>query len=116
IGEMKKLVEEGKVKYIGLSEASASIIRRAHAVHPITAVQWSGPCGLGMELGIGVVPYSPLGRGFLTSGAKILESLADDDFRKFTLEEMKQIEVIVSSGGVYGDRYGDREFVDFTWM
>ncbi|ERN19631.1 hypothetical protein AMTR_s00062p00144950 [Amborella trichopoda] len=76
IGEMKKLVEEGKIKYIGLSEASASTIRRAHAVHPITAVQieWSlwtrdvedeivPTC---RELGIGIVAYSPLGGGFFS--------------------------------------------------
>ncbi|KAG0620461.1 hypothetical protein M758_4G217700 [Ceratodon purpureus] len=90
VGEMKKLVEEGKVKYIGLSEASASDIRRAHAVHPITAVQieWSlwvrelesDIIPVCRELGIGVVPYSPLGRGFI-AGTKI-EELANDDFRK----------------------------------
>ncbi|KAH8939843.1 hypothetical protein BDL97_15G057700 [Sphagnum fallax] len=90
VGEMKKLVEEGKVKYLGLSEASASEIRRAHAVHPITAVQveWSlwvrdiedeviPTC---RELGIGVVPYSPLGRGFL-AGVRP-DQLGDGDFRK----------------------------------
>ncbi|KAJ9701272.1 hypothetical protein PVL29_006564 [Vitis rotundifolia] len=92
IGELKKLVEEGKIKYIGLSEASASTIRRAHAVHPITAVQleWSlwtrdveedivPTC---RELGIGIVAYSPLGRGFLSSGSKIVENLSDNDYRK----------------------------------
>jgi aryl-alcohol dehydrogenase-like predicted oxidoreductase len=191
IGEMKKLVEEGKIKYIGLSEASASTIRRAHAVHPITAVQieWSlwtrdveeeiiPTC---RELGIGIVPYSPLGRGFLSIGAKLVDNLADNDFRKlmprFSAEnleknkvifericeiaskkgcspsqlalawvhhqgndvapipgttkvknleenigalsveltplETKEIEDLVSSAGVFGDRYGD---MDFTWM
>lgn len=92
VGEMKKLVEEGKIKYIGLSEANASTIRRAHAVHPITAVQneWSlwardleeeivPTC---RELGIGIVPYSPLGRGFFSSGAKLIENLSEGDFRK----------------------------------
>ncbi|KAK4341484.1 hypothetical protein RND71_039985 [Anisodus tanguticus] len=92
MGELKKLVEEGKIKYIGLSEACASTIRRAHAVHPITAVQmeWSlwtrdleeevvPTC---RELGIGIVPYSPLGRGFFSAGAKLIENLPDDDFRK----------------------------------
>eukprot|EP00253_Pinus_taeda_P023254 PITA_23254 len=92
IGELKKLVEEGKIKYIGLSEASASTIRRAHAVHPITAVQieWSlwtrdveeeiiPTC---RELGIGIVPYCPLGQGFFCAGAKLVENLADNDFRK----------------------------------
>jgi len=92
IGELKKLVEEGKIKYIGLSEASPTTIRRAHAVHPITAVQieWSlwtrdveeeiiPTC---RELGIGIVPYSPLGRGFFSSGAKSVENLTNDDIRK----------------------------------
>ncbi|KAI9119519.1 hypothetical protein K1719_009395 [Acacia pycnantha] len=93
VGELKKLVEEGKIKYIGLSEASASTIRRAHAVHPITAVQleWSlwtrdveeeivPTC---RELGIGIVAYSPLGHGFLSSGTKLIENLSQDDFRKY---------------------------------
>jgi aryl-alcohol dehydrogenase-like predicted oxidoreductase len=85
IGELKKLVEEGKVKYIGLSEASPDTIRRAHAVHPITAIQmeWSlwtrdieeEIIPLCRELGIGIVPYSPLGRGFF-AGKGIVESLA----------------------------------------
>ncbi|CAL9753044.1 unnamed protein product [Musa acuminata subsp. burmannicoides] len=92
MGELKKLVEEGKIKYIGLSEASASTIRRAHAVHPITAVQleWSlwtrdveediiPTC---RELGIGIVAYSPLGRGFFSSGPKMVETLSEHDFRK----------------------------------
>eukprot|EP00250_Pteridium_aquilinum_P017130 c23470_g2_i1 orf=1-798(-) len=92
VGEMKKLVEEGKVKYIGLSEASASTIRRAHAVHPITAVQiewslWSRDVEKDIvptcrELGIGIVVYSPLGRGFFSAGAKLLEGLSETDFRK----------------------------------
>ncbi|XP_044478018.1 probable aldo-keto reductase 2 [Mangifera indica] len=91
IGELKKLVEEGKIKYIGLSEASASTIRRAHAVHPITAVQlewslWSRDVEEEIvptcrELGIGIVAYSPLGRGFFSSGAKLLENISKDDIR-----------------------------------
>ncbi|XAR58177.1 Perakine reductase [Bertholletia excelsa] len=92
MGELKKLVEEGKIKYIGLSEASASTIRRAHAVHPITAVQlewslWSRDVEKEIvptcrELGIGIVAYSPLGRGFFSSGPKLVENLSNDDFRK----------------------------------
>ncbi|KAF3599975.1 hypothetical protein F2Q69_00036745 [Brassica cretica] len=92
MGELKKLVEEGKIKYIGLSEASASTIRRAHAVHPITAVQiewslWSRDVEEDIiptcrELGIGIVAYSPLGRGFLAAGPKLAENLEDDDYRK----------------------------------
>ncbi|XP_010069399.2 probable aldo-keto reductase 2 [Eucalyptus grandis] len=92
IGELKKLVEEGKIKYIGLSEASASTIRRAHAVHPITAVQlewslWSRDVEVEIiptcrELGIGIVAYSPLGRGFFSVSSKLLENLSEDDFRQ----------------------------------
>ncbi|CAK9156087.1 unnamed protein product [Ilex paraguariensis] len=92
MGELKKLVEEGKIKYIGLSEASASTIRRAHAHHPITAVQlewslWSRDVEEEIiptcrELGIGIVAYSPLGRGFFSSGPKLLDSLSNEDFRK----------------------------------
>ncbi|KNA12312.1 hypothetical protein SOVF_127020 isoform A [Spinacia oleracea] len=92
MGELKKLVEEGKIKYIGVSEASASTIRRAHAVHPITAVQmeWSlwtrdveedivPTC---RELGIGIVAYSPLGKGFFSSGPKMTENFTKEDFRQ----------------------------------
>ncbi|KAK7273483.1 hypothetical protein RIF29_14534 [Crotalaria pallida] len=84
VGELKKLVEEGKVRYIGLSEASPDTIRRAHAVHPITAVQieWSlwtrdieeEIIPLCRELGIGIVPYSPLGRGFF-GGKGVVENV-----------------------------------------
>ncbi|KAL8048660.1 hypothetical protein ABFX02_07G081200 [Erythranthe guttata] len=93
MGELKKLVEEGKIKYIGLSEASASTIRRAHSVHPITAVQlewslWSRDVEAEIiptcrELGIGIVAYSPLGRGFFSSGPKLVETLSQGDFRKY---------------------------------
>ncbi|CAM6100064.1 unnamed protein product [Calypogeia fissa] len=90
VGEMKKLVEEGKVKYLGLSEASPADIRRAHAVHPISAVQvewslWSREIEAELvptcrELGIGIVPYSPLGRGFF-SGVRIAD-LHETDRRR----------------------------------
>ena len=90
VGAMASLVEAGKVRYLGLSEASAETIRRAHAVHPITAVQseWSlfsrdieeSVLPTCRELGIGIVPYSPLGRGMLT-GALPTE-LPADDFRR----------------------------------
>ncbi|MED6146195.1 palmitoyltransferase akr1 [Stylosanthes scabra] len=89
MGELKKLVEEGKIKYIGLSEASPDTIRRAHAVHPITAIQiewslWSREVEneiipLCRELGVGIVPYSPLGRGFF-GGKGILEKLHASSF------------------------------------
>ncbi|XP_058736574.1 probable aldo-keto reductase 2 [Vicia villosa] len=94
IGELKKLVEEGKIKYIGLSEASPATIRRAHAVHPITAVQlewslWSRDVEEEIiptcrELGIGIVAYSPLGRGFFSSGKKLVDNLHQDDYRKYS--------------------------------
>ncbi|KAK8589445.1 hypothetical protein V6N13_088289 [Hibiscus sabdariffa] len=92
MGELKKLVEEGKIKYIGLSEASPETIRRAHTVHPITAVQmewslWSRDIEdkiipLCRELGIGIVPYSPLGRGFF-GGKAVVESMPASSFLKF---------------------------------
>ena len=92
VGAMAELVREGKVRYLGLSEAAPATIRRAHAVHPISALQteyslWSRdpedellPCC--RELGIGFVPYSPLGRGFLTAQFKTVEDLAPDDWRR----------------------------------
>ncbi|KAH9754017.1 Aldo ket red domain-containing protein [Citrus sinensis] len=141
IGEMKKLVEEGKIKYIGLSEASPDTIRRAHAVHPITAVQleWSlwardienEIVPLCRELGIGIVPYCPLGRGFF-GGKAVVESVPLDSFLgedvvpipgttkiknlddnigsltiKLTKEDLKEISDAVPTEEVAGDRYPD---------
>src|SRR5438445_3458140 len=92
VGAMAELVHAGKVRYLGLSEAGADTIRRAHSVHPITAVQseyslWTRDpeeevLGVCRELGIGFVPYSPLGRGFLTGKIKRLEDLPEDDYRR----------------------------------
>jgi len=92
VGAMAELVQAGKVKHLGLSEASPATIRRAHAVHPITALQseysmWSrDPEGALLstlrELGIGFVPYSPLGRGFLTGQFKTPEDIPEGDFRR----------------------------------
>jgi aryl-alcohol dehydrogenase-like predicted oxidoreductase len=92
VGAMAQLVKDGKVRHLGLSEASSQTIRRAHKVHPIAAVQseyslWSrdpesdvlATC---RELGIGFVAYSPLGRGFLTGQIKTLDSLAQNDWRR----------------------------------
>ena len=92
-GALKELVNSGKVKHLGISEASASTIERANAVHPITAVQseWSlwtreieinGVLDKVRELGIGFVPYSPLGRGFLTGAVTSIDELAADDRRR----------------------------------
>jgi aryl-alcohol dehydrogenase-like predicted oxidoreductase len=92
VGAMAELVQAGKVRYLGLSEAAPDTIRRAHAVHPISALQteysiWAREpeveiLPLLRELGIGFVPYSPLGRGFLTGTIRTLDDLADDDFRR----------------------------------
>jgi aryl-alcohol dehydrogenase-like predicted oxidoreductase len=92
VGAMAELVEAGKVRFLGLSEASAATIRRAHAVHPISAVQseyslWSRDpedevLPALRELGIGLVAYSPLGRGFLTGAITSPQDLAEDDFRR----------------------------------
>ena len=92
VGAMAELVREGKVRALGLSEASAATIRRAHAVHPIAAVQseyslWSREPEAEVlpacrELGIGFVPYSPLGRGLLTGTIRTPETLGDDDWRR----------------------------------
>jgi aryl-alcohol dehydrogenase-like predicted oxidoreductase len=91
-GTMGRLVKEGKVRYLGLSEAGPKTIRRAHTEHPIAAVQneyslWTrdpedGVLAVCGELGIGFVPYSPLGRGVLTGKITSLNDLAQDDFRR----------------------------------
>jgi aryl-alcohol dehydrogenase-like predicted oxidoreductase len=92
VGAMKELVEAGKVRHLGLSEASPETIRRAHAVHPISALQseWSlwtrdpeaEVIPTVRELGIGFVAYSPLGRGFLSGQIKSLDDLGADDWRR----------------------------------
>jgi aryl-alcohol dehydrogenase-like predicted oxidoreductase len=92
VGAMAELVRQGKVRYLGLSEAGEANIRRAHAVHPISALQseyslWERNLEpqiipLLRELGIGLVPFSPLGRGFLTGSAKRAEEYPPDDFRR----------------------------------
>ena len=93
VGAMGELVAQGKVRFLGLSEAAPATIRRAHAVHPISALQteysvWSrDPEGEILptlrELGIGFVPYSPLGRGFLTGAMRSLDDLDESDFRRY---------------------------------
>ncbi len=93
VGALADLVQDGKIRYIGLSEATPEQIRRAHAVHPLTAVEtefslWSREVEdevlpVLKELGIGFVPYSPLGRGFLTGQIKTFEDLPADDYRRY---------------------------------
>jgi aryl-alcohol dehydrogenase-like predicted oxidoreductase len=92
VGAMAELVAAGKVRYLGLSEASADTVRRAVAVHPIAALQteyslWSRDIEGDIidtcrELGVGIVPYSPLGRGYLTGTITSVDQLADNDFRR----------------------------------
>jgi len=92
VGALAELVAEGKIRHIGLSEAGGGTIRRAHAVHPVTALQseyslWTRDpeaevLSVLRELGIGFVPYSPLGHGFLTGQIRSTDDLADDDWRK----------------------------------
>src|SRR3954470_10560710 len=94
VGAMKELVEQGKVRFLGLSEASPETIRRAHAVHPISALQteyslWTrdpedAVLPTVRELGIGFVPSSPRGRGFLSGAITKPDDLAEDDFRRHT--------------------------------
>lgn len=120
VGAMAVLVKEGKVRYLGLSEASEEIIRRAHKVHPISAVQteyslWSNDLEAVIpvcrELDIALVPYSPLGRGFLSGKFKSLEDFEENDFRRYNprfsaenfdknLEIVKIVEEIAKSKSV----------------
>jgi aryl-alcohol dehydrogenase-like predicted oxidoreductase len=108
-GAVKDLVAEGKVKHFGMSEAAASTVRRAHAVQPVAALQneyslwWRRPeqeiIPMCEELGIGLVPYSPLGKGFLTGAMSADTSFASNDFRsklpRFTPEAMKANQAFV---------------------
>jgi aryl-alcohol dehydrogenase-like predicted oxidoreductase len=121
VGAMSELVERGKVRFIGLSEAGPETIRTAHAVHPITAVQseyslWSRDIEDDViptlrDLGIGLVAYSPLGRGFLSGAIKSLDDLAEDDYRRYSprfqgdnfernLELVSRIEELAAEKGV----------------
>jgi aryl-alcohol dehydrogenase-like predicted oxidoreductase len=121
IGALADLVDEGKVRHIGLSAAGANTIRRAHAVHPIAALQseyslWtrdleSEVLPLLRELGIGLVPFSPLGHGFLTGAIRSPEQFADDsDFRKtnprFTGENLQRNLRIADEVGAVAEQIG----------
>jgi aryl-alcohol dehydrogenase-like predicted oxidoreductase len=121
VGAMAELVRAGKVGYLGLSEAGSETLRRASAVHPISALQseyslWSrdpedGVLATCRALGIGFVAYSPLGRGFLTGQIRRFEDLAPDDYRRFSprfqgenfdrnLELVKRVEGMAAEKGV----------------
>ncbi|NWA30984.1 MULTISPECIES: aldo/keto reductase [unclassified Pseudomonas] len=122
VGAMAELVKQGKVRYLGLSEASAATLERAHKVHPISALQseyslWSrdqednGCLAACQRLGIAFVPYSPLGRGFLTGALKSPDDFAADDYRRFSprfqgenfaknLLLVKQVQALAADKGV----------------
>lgn len=122
VGAMAELVKQGKVRYLGLSEASAASLERAHKVHPISALQseyslWSrdqednGCLAACQRLGIAFVPYSPLGRGFLTGALKSPDDFAADDYRRFSprfqgenfaknLLLVKQVQALAADKGV----------------
>ncbi|WP_411380022.1 aldo/keto reductase [Pseudomonas sp. MPB26] len=122
IGAMAELVQQGKVRYLGLSEASAATLERAHKVHPISALQseyslWSrdqehnGCLAACQRLGIAFVPYSPLGRGFLTGALQSPEDFGADDYRRFSprfqgenfarnLQLVRQVQAMAADKGV----------------
>jgi aryl-alcohol dehydrogenase-like predicted oxidoreductase len=119
-GTVRDLIAEGKVKHFGLSEASAQTIRRAHVVQPVTALQseyslWTRTIEAEIlpmleELGIGLVPFSPLGKGFLTGKVDTAATFADNDIRaiipRFTPEAMAANQALVDLLGTIADRMG----------
>ena len=128
---MASLVREGKVRYVGLSEASAETLRRAHRVHPLTSVQteyslWTrdpedGVLAACRELGIGFLAYSPLGRGFLTGQIKRFEDLAEDDFRRhsprFQGENFKKnLELVASTAALAKDKGCTPSQLALAWV
>lgn len=131
VGAMGELVKEGKVRFLGLSEASPETLRRGHAEHPITALQteyslWSrepedelfATCD---ELGIGFVPYSPLGRGFLSGEITSVEDLAADDFRRsnprFQGENFqKNIDLVHAVAAIAADRGVTAAQLALAWV
>ena len=120
VGAMAELVQAGKVRYLGLSEAAPDTIRRAHATHPLTAVQmeyslWTRDAEAEVlptlrELGIGLVAYSPLGRGFLTGSIRSMDDLPEDDWRRnnprFQEEALQQNIALADQVSELADRLG----------
>ncbi|MGH9615837.1 MAG: aldo/keto reductase [Acidobacteriaceae bacterium] len=130
-GAVKDLIKEGKVKHFGLSEAGAQTIRRAHVVQPVTALQseyslwWREPeqeiLPTLEELGIGFVPFSPLGKGFLTGAIDRNTTFADDDFRKvvprFEEENLKANHKLVEVlGDIAEQKHATRAQIALVWL
>lgn len=131
VGAMAELVKEGKVRFLGLSEAAPATLRRAHAEHPITALQteyslWSRDpedelLGVVRELGIGFVPYSPLGRGFLSGEIKSINDLAPDDFRRTNprfagANFQKNLDLVDAVGAIAADKGVTAAQLALAWV
>lgn len=131
VGAMGELVTEGKVRFLGLSEAAPETLRRGHATHPITALQteyslWSREpedelLALCDELGIGFVPYSPLGRGFLSGEIRSVDDLAADDFRRsnprFQGENFqKNLDLVEAVKGIAADKGVTAAQLALAWV
>jgi aryl-alcohol dehydrogenase-like predicted oxidoreductase len=131
VGAMSKLVAQGKVRFLGLSEAASSTIRRAHHVHPITALQteyslWSRDVEEDVlptcrELGIGFVAYSPLGRGFLTGEIKCVDDLALEDrrraFPRFQADNLERNRAVVARiGKLAAEKHAKPSQIALAWV
>ena len=131
VGAMGDLVTEGKVRFLGLSEAAPATIHKAHATHPITALQteyslWSREpedeiLATVRELGIGFVPYSPLGRGFLSGDIKSIDDLAADDFRRTNPRFMgdnfqKNLDLVAAVGAIAADKGVTAAQLALAWV